>query len=144
MGQFRLSSYLPTVLPTDGKTFDLAIAFSVFTHTSPRATRAALDALRQTVRTHGLLVLTVRPVEFLYDACFNDKENFSRAEMLTEYSTRQFAYWPGGLTVLDGDDVYGDAVIDPNWFERYAAGWTLESIDRGIDLHQTILILRAT
>lgn len=57
---FALSDPRSSRLPFDGP-FDLAFAFSVFTHLSERAHERALDALHAGLRPGGTLVVTVRP-----------------------------------------------------------------------------------
>ena len=62
------SEFVPERLPFDGP-FDLAYAFSVFTHLSERAHERCLRALHAALRPGGVLVVTVRPLEYLrFDA----------------------------------------------------------------------------
>ena len=61
---FRQSDYLPKTLPVGDIKFDLIYAFSVFTHLSSRATRQALNTLRNYVHHDGVLLITIRPVEY--------------------------------------------------------------------------------
>ena len=56
LGNLALSDYLPRELPFGSKQFDLAYAFSVFTHLSERATRAAISVLSRALTRNGLLV----------------------------------------------------------------------------------------
>ena len=58
------SDFLPEALPFD-EPFDLAFAFSVFTHLSEEAHRHALRALHGSLRPDGILVVTVRPPSYL-------------------------------------------------------------------------------
>jgi hypothetical protein len=58
-----LSEYLPTHLPFTER-FHLIYAFSVFTHLSLRATRQCLDTLHGYIGENGVLVITIRPVEY--------------------------------------------------------------------------------
>ena len=58
------TEFLPERLPFD-KPFDLAFAFSVFTHLSEAAHQRCLQALHGSLRQGGLLVLTVRPPAYL-------------------------------------------------------------------------------
>jgi SAM-dependent methyltransferase len=58
------SDFVPERLPFDGP-FELAFAFSVFTHLSERAQRACLGALHAGLAPGGLLVVTVRPPGYL-------------------------------------------------------------------------------
>jgi SAM-dependent methyltransferase len=58
------SDFLPERVPFDER-FDLAYAFSVFTHLSESAHTASLRALHEAIVPGGLLVLTIRPPEYL-------------------------------------------------------------------------------
>jgi SAM-dependent methyltransferase len=58
------SEFLPQTLPFD-KQFDLAFAFSVFTHLSEEAHRQSLRALHRSLRPDGILVVTIRPPAYL-------------------------------------------------------------------------------
>ena len=58
------SDNVPERLPF-GERFDLAFAFSVFTHLSERAHLASLRALHAALVPGGLLVVTVRPPDYL-------------------------------------------------------------------------------
>jgi SAM-dependent methyltransferase len=58
------SEFLPERVPFDER-FDLAYAFSVFTHLSETAHAASLRALHKAIVPGGLLVLTIRPPEYL-------------------------------------------------------------------------------
>ena len=60
-GQLARSEYLPEDLPFGEEKFDVVLAFSVFTHTSARALRTALAAIRRRIAPGGLLVATIRP-----------------------------------------------------------------------------------
>lgn len=64
LGHLALSGYLPTSLPVEGVKFDLIYSYSVFTHLSLKATSLALNTLRQYMRNDGMLVITIRPIEY--------------------------------------------------------------------------------
>ncbi|GHU35099.1 hypothetical protein AGMMS50256_29730 [Betaproteobacteria bacterium] len=61
---FLLSDYLPLTLPAEEKSFDLIFAFSVFTHLSERAIRTNLNTISKYIKPDGLIVITIRPVEY--------------------------------------------------------------------------------
>jgi SAM-dependent methyltransferase len=63
-GRFARSDFLPERLPFDER-FDLAFAFSVFTHLSEPAHERCLRALHRGLEPGGILVVTVRPPPFL-------------------------------------------------------------------------------
>jgi SAM-dependent methyltransferase len=58
------SDFLPERLPFDER-FDLAFAFSVFTHLSEEAHRHSLLALHRSLHPGGILVVTIRPPAYL-------------------------------------------------------------------------------
>jgi SAM-dependent methyltransferase len=58
------SDFLPASLPFDQR-FDLAFAFSVFTHLSEEAHRHSLLALHRSLHPGGILVVTIRPPAYL-------------------------------------------------------------------------------
>jgi SAM-dependent methyltransferase len=59
------SDFLPDRLPFDQQ-FDLAYAFSVFTHLSEAAHERCLRALHRALRPEALLVVTIRPPGYLH------------------------------------------------------------------------------
>jgi SAM-dependent methyltransferase len=58
------SDFVPSRLPFE-EPFDLAFAFSVFTHLSEAAHESALRALHRSLRAGAILVLTIRPPAYL-------------------------------------------------------------------------------
>jgi SAM-dependent methyltransferase len=61
---FARSDFVPERLPFEGP-FDLAFAFSVFTHLSERCHEACLRALHTALRPGAILVVTIRPPAYL-------------------------------------------------------------------------------
>ena len=62
---FARSEHIPERIPFE-QSFELAFAFSVFTHLSERAHIASLRALHHALRPGGILVVTIRPAEYLW------------------------------------------------------------------------------
>jgi len=92
-GEIRQCEYLPANLPVSSP-FDVAFAFSVFTHLSERAMLYALKALRQSAAPGATLFFTIRPVEYWrHHQQFHTK---SRDQLLEEHATKGFAV-SGGL-----------------------------------------------
>jgi SAM-dependent methyltransferase len=124
------SGFLPDRVPFD-ETFDLAFAFSVFTHLSETAAERSLDALHAALVPGGVLVLTVRPPSYLPGA----GEAFAFVPHAAAPSHPQ---WGGG------EMTYGEAVIPlayvrERWSDRFAL------LEAGIllgDLFQLVLTLR--
>jgi len=124
------SDFLPQRVPFDGP-FDLAFAFSVFTHLSERAADASLDALHAALAPGGILVLTVRPPSYLEGR----GAGFTFVPHAAEPSHPQ---WGGGEMTY-GETVIPLAYVRERWSDRFAL------LEAGIllgDLFQAVLILR--
>lgn len=136
-------------LPFD-ESFDLVFAFSVFTHISERAHDACLRAIHAGLQPGGLLVLTVRPPEYLAasplmsdvlaalgpDPALRLKEPlYLFAPHPAEGSHPQYA---------GGEMAYGETVITlPYVRERWDPLFELKAVDMLLDdLHQVVLTLR--
>lgn len=74
LGHVLLSDYHPTELPVGTARFDLAYAYSVFTHTSLRATTMALNTVRSYMKPDGLFVITVRCLVPGFDGAIFSRE----------------------------------------------------------------------
>jgi SAM-dependent methyltransferase len=138
--QFLQSDYLPRELPVS-RHFDLAYAFSVFTHTSERALVTALNAIRRAMVPGGILCLTIRPVEYwtLPHVEVADKE-----ALLRKHEETGFAFSPHHRPPIDGEITYGDASMSLDWLDRHADGWSRVGIDSNLcDPFQIIVFLQA-
>lgn len=128
-----ISDYLPKSIPFDVK-FDLIYAFSVFTHLSRRATESALSALRKSISFDGLLVITIRPVEYWELS----------EEMHAAHLRDGFAFKPHQRQAMDGDITYGDTSMSPEFIMTNFAQWRLVGIDRSLcDPHQIYVFLQS-
>jgi hypothetical protein len=143
LGIVEKSDYLPTSLPVSDAKFDLAYAYSVFTHTSSKATLSALRTVRQYMVPNGLFVITVRPVEIWDISEFGENAVVDREALINDFEKYGYAFLPNPHLAIDGDSVYGVSTISPQWITENAAGWTIVAQDRGEDHLQLILILRA-
>jgi len=136
------SEFLPDALPVEGL-FDVAYSYSVFTHLSPRATRAALGALRKSISNDGFLAITIRDVEFW--SRWGPSAGFSAEKieaLIKAHNSEGFAYAPSDLAPVDGDVTFGNTSISWDWFAQNAPAWRVVDYDRGIDYSQPVLILR--
>lgn len=115
------SEYLPVSLPVAGK-FSLIYAFSVFTHTSKRATIQAMKALREYIAEDGMLAITIRPVEYWVG---------SKPEpaMVEEHKRSGFAFIPHDREPVDGDVTYGFTSMTTEWLAQNCPGWKLAAED---------------
>jgi SAM-dependent methyltransferase len=143
------SDPVPERLPFDGE-FDLAFAFSVFTHLSEPAHESCLRALHRSLRAGGLLVVTVRPPGYVRQSPLMrpalESLGPDPAARLAESrylfvphppDPRHFQYQGGEMS-------YGETVVTlPYVRERWSALFDLLEIDLLVhDLHQVMLTLR--
>jgi SAM-dependent methyltransferase len=143
------SDFLPSRLPFE-EPFDLAFAFSVFTHLSETAHERSLRALHQSLLPGAVLVVTVRPPAYLRlsplmgpalaslgadpDAGLRDPRYLFVAHP-AESSHPQYE---------GGEMTYGEAVVTlPYVRERWSSMFELLDVDLLIgDLYQVMLTLR--
>jgi SAM-dependent methyltransferase len=141
------SDFVPERLPFDGE-FDLAFAFSVFTHISEAAHESCLRALHESLRPDGILVVTVRPPEYLSHSARQALESLGpdpaawRAEPRYLFvphppDPRHFQYEGGEMT-------YGETVVTlPYVRARWSPLFELLEVDLLVgDLYQVMLTLR--
>lgn len=127
---FRRSDYLPKSLPVGDTKFDLIYAFSVFTHLSERATRQALDTLRYYVRDDGVLLITVRPIEYW---AVSHPDHGDMVAQMSRHRRYGFAFLPHNRERIDGDITYGDTSMTPEWLVAEFPRWRLAGLDRSLD-----------
>lgn len=141
--------FVPTRVPFD-QPFDLIYAFSVFTHLSERAHRASLRAIRDALAPGGLVVVTVRPPDYLrvspllrpaLGSLGSDPEG-RLAEPLYLFAPHDAQ--PLGAETVDGEVTYGETVITPAYIRRH---WTEYFELVGFELllsdpHQVVVALR--
>lgn len=127
----RVTDYLPKRLPYETASFDLVYAFSVFTHTSDRATRAALRALRDVIADDGLLAITLRPLEY-WDVPkgLSDDE---RQSLKSCHLSNGFAFLPHGFKPVDGDVTYGDTSMSIDYVRGTFADWKIVGHEATLD-----------
>ncbi|MGH8108844.1 MAG: class I SAM-dependent methyltransferase [Arenimonas sp.] len=135
------SDYLPKDLPMVESDFDLIYAFSVFTHLSERATRQSLQTLRKYISPRGILVITIRPVEYwAYDPNVAvDK----KVQLEASHRQSGFAFCPHNREKIEGDITYGDSSMSLEWIEANFPEWEVMLLDRPLsDPYQIYLALR--
>lgn len=142
--------FVPRQLPFD-QPFDLAYAFSVFTHLSEPAHEASLDALHQGLTPGGLLVVTIRPPNYLRLSELMAPVVASLGPRLEEdFQRSRYFFAPHGAQPLgadapEGEITYGETVITmayvrEHWSERFE----LLNVDLLLgDPYQVMLTLRA-
>jgi SAM-dependent methyltransferase len=135
---FRQSDYLPRDLPVGDTRFDLIYAFSVFTHLSERATRQALDTLRGYVRDDGLLLITIRPVEYWSVGC---PDNDAATALAAQHRQVGFAFQPHDREQVEGDITYGDTSMTAEWLAAEFPRWRLAGLDHSLDDPYQVYVL---
>ena len=137
-----VTDYLPATLPYDDETFDLIVAFSVFTHTSRRAAATALEAIRPVVKSDGLLALTIRPREFWrFNQRIPDEE---KPALERAHDETGFAFRPGRKRLpIDGDVTFGQTTMKIEMIEELCPKWKMVDYDRSLlDPFQLVVLLQ--
>jgi SAM-dependent methyltransferase len=134
------SDFLPERLPFD-EPFDLAYAFSVFTHLSERAQERCLGALHDGLKPGGILVATIRPPQYLYESPLMESVRDRAGE---PYVFAPHAADPSHPQYAGPEMDYGETVISLEYVrERWGAWFELLHVDLLLgDMHQVVLTLR--
>ena len=135
-----VTDYLPESLPYPAESFDFIYAFSVFTHTSVRATKTALAALRKVIAKDGILAITIRPAEY-----WDMDQNFTKqaAALKKKHRKEGFVFMPHQREAVDGDITYGDTSMTFEYLDSVAKGWKRVGYDRSLDdAYQIIVYLK--
>lgn len=141
-----LSEAVPGALPFSESPFDLIFAHSVFTHLSPTAAHACLDAMGRAVAPDGLVAITFRPVEFW---AFRERARHAplspgRAKELRRQHAREgIAHLPRrSRPGADEDAHYGHTSMSLDHLRRLP-GWDLAAVDRHVqEPYQPVAFLR--
>ncbi|MER8584844.1 class I SAM-dependent methyltransferase [Mesorhizobium sp. M1338] len=135
--QLSRSHTMPAELPVGDTKFDLAFAFSVFTHLSKEATLACLAAIRKCISLDGVCVITVRPIE-LWNLDNKHYDLKQRMRMIEDHRNSGFAFVPLPFSV---DGSYGDSSMD--FAALNVPGWQFVGYDSSLlDPYQLSAILR--
>lgn len=139
---FLVSEYLPTELPTGEKCFDLIYAFLVFTHLSEKSAILSLRTLIRHVKPGGLLVITIRPVEYWshdQHAVSQNKVN----EQVERHKSNGFSFLPHNRPPINGDITYDDTSMSLSWLENAAPEAKILGMDRSLrDVFQRYIFLK--
>ncbi len=147
-------------LPYDDGAFDLAYAYSVFSHLSEDAAKGALAELARVLRPGGQLTFTTQGQRFL-DLCVAIRRKRRRGGLSDAERTidgffgkprkaqRSFAKGQhtytgvGGTGVLTGD-FYGWAAIPEGWLREHASGFDVAHIadDPAINEQVVVTLIR--
>jgi len=137
----RRSDFVPERLPFE-EPFDLAFAFSVFTHLSEPAHEASLRALHAALRPGALLVVTVRPPAYMHVSPLLRPVPMAPGEaryLFVPHAADDSHPQYGG-----GQMTYGETIVTlPYIRERWAPLFELLDVDLLLDdLHQVMVTLR--
>jgi SAM-dependent methyltransferase len=139
---FNKSDFLPDDLPVGDVKFDLAYAFSVYTHLSERTVTKTLGAIRKHMNAGGVAVITIRPVEFW--ASNEETPPALRDEKASDHYRAGFAFFPQGWEAEDGEATYGNASMTLEWIDQNVPRWKRMAIDRSLlDPYQLYVVLKA-
>jgi SAM-dependent methyltransferase len=141
--QLTRSAFLPERIPFD-ETFDLAFAFSVFTHLSESAHECCLRALHAALRPGGILVVTVRPPAYLDVSELMEPLREPLDPARARYLFVAHPADPSHPQYEGGDMTYGETVVTlayvrERWSEMFAL---LEADILLADPFQVMLTLR--
>lgn len=134
------SDFLPERLPFD-EPFDLAFAFSVFTHLSEPAHERCLAALHAGLKPGATLLTTIRPPDFIHEHPLMEPALARAGE---PYVFAPHPSQPDHPQYAGAEMEYGETVVTLAYVrERWARWFELLHVDLLLgDLHQVVLTLR--
>jgi hypothetical protein len=124
------SSFRPRKLPFDRR-FDLAFAFSVFTHLSEAEHERCLRVLHEGLDPGGILIVTIRPPAYLHSCqAMHQLRDGLRLDEPAALTTARYLFVPHAAVAVhpqyggEGDMDYGETVITmayvrQHWSERF-------------------------
>lgn len=143
-GHLELCAEVPQELAFPGVAFDLVYAYSVFTHLSEKTAAAVLAAIRPRLRAAGLLVLTVRPVEYWW-AHTDFPPGTDRDTAIRRHHDEGYAFVPHHREPIGGDVTYGDASVSLDYARQHWSGWRLVGTEASrSDPGQVLLFLQVS
>ena len=132
------SEDIPTTLPFKQK-FDLMFAFSIFTHLSEKTAHAVMKTLRLSIAEQGMLLFTVRPVEF-WD--FFDGGKAAPA-IRDQHDKTGFAFRPHARPAVGGELTFGDTSMSLEYIRDHFPDWKIACVDWNMgDPYQMLVSLR--
>lgn len=140
-GQLGAVAEYPTELPA-GPEFDLVYLFSIFTHLSEKAHLAVLSAIRARLAPGGVVVATVRPVDFWR---FSGAAGADHLAALHREHGLAFLPHPALKPGADGDVPYGDTSISLDYVHRRWEGFRVVEVEyNALDPYQVLVALQRT
>lgn len=141
---FGLSTAVPDSLPFGDTAFDLVYAFSVFTHISFKSADAALKIIRKRIDKNGLLVITIRPVEYWRLHKRSHNHDLDIDSVHKEFEEKGFVFVPHQLKVGKKKNLnYGDACMSLDFIRKTWPEWEIVHTDLNIvDPYQIVVCLK--
>jgi SAM-dependent methyltransferase len=141
--------FVPERLPFDQR-FELAFAFSVFTHISEAAHEACLGAIHASLSPGGILIVTVRSPAYLgYSDAMRPLLDSLGSDPVAALTEPRFLFIPHAAEPQHpqyhaGEMTYGETVISLPYIEqRWAPQFELVDVSLMTeDLHQIVVTLR--
>ena len=133
-GTLLISDYVPSALPFPNESMSLVYAYSVFTHTSLRATLQSSSAIRKVIAPDGVFVLTIRPKEFWTNPC-KSLDPIVLSSVLEAHDQHGFAYLPH-----NGRDDFGDTSMTFHWIQSNLPEWKIVRYDRNLDDQYQLIV----
>ncbi|MBC7284274.1 class I SAM-dependent methyltransferase [Hoeflea sp.] len=112
-GTLVRSDQRPEQLAFDENKFDLAFAYSVFTHLTESTAQAMFEAVRRVVKPEGVFFLTVRPEEY-WQMRDDLRHTKSAKGLIEQHRSKGFAFEQEGPHV----EHYGNASISLDYLKR--------------------------
>ncbi len=145
------TDFVPERVPFEER-FDLAFAFSVFTHISEAAHASCLRALHRALNPGGCLIVTVRPPQYLqFSPLMRPVLDGLGADAESRLAEPRYLFVPhpakqGHFQYEGGEMTYGETVVTlPYIRERWAPQFELVDVDLlAGDLYQVMVTLRRT
>lgn len=138
------SDHRPLRLPYDDNQFDLVYAFSVFTHLSEKSARACIDAIYKAIKPTGVVILTIRTLEFWknYKKISEEERNL----LIKEHLSGKYTFYPHPLNPINKkseEPFYGDTSIPVDIFETVFDQWRIvRAGSTMLDSMQVFLVLK--
>lgn len=141
---FAQCDSIPKNIAFDTTAFDIVYAFSVFTHLSEDTALAVLRAVRQRIADRGLMIVTIRPVEF-WEVVEPRWGAETAREMERLHREDRYAFVPVTDLAVNGVPTYGDTSFSLTKLSALAheTGWKVsERYERSVvDPYQIIVSL---
>jgi 2-polyprenyl-3-methyl-5-hydroxy-6-metoxy-1,4-benzoquinol methylase len=137
--RFAKSAVVVDDLPFEKISFDLIYAFSVFTHLPDHVAFPALNAMRRRISDDGLVIITVRPLEYWSQVAAKNKDDVSA--LIQAHEIKGYAFDPA--TSNEPKSNYGNASMTRAYLEEKLTDWKIVSMGNTLmDQYQVFVCLK--